>query len=112
MMLSHSKTLATTKQHHEAHTKLIHGSEDKRLIAFFKKHLTRGDDIKVDQENNDHNDFNVDVHVPANNTDQDDDTMGKGTAATSGAAGGNGTVSPDLIWWVWVMFSPCKPGLC
>jgi len=57
---------------------------------------TGTDNILVCQDNDDHDDGNVDVHVPAGNTDRDDDTTGTGTAAASGAAGGNGTTNFNL----------------
>jgi hypothetical protein len=55
--------------------------------------LTRSDDIQVHQENDDPNNNNVDV--PVDNTDRDD-TTAMGTAAASGAVGGNGTNNFNL----------------
>jgi len=66
-----------------------HKSEDKILIAFlntkkitkewWKMALTRGDEIQIHQENDDHNDDHHD------NTGNDQDTTG--TAAATGVAG-------------------------
>jgi len=50
--------------------------------------LTRGDEIQIHQENNDHNDHN-------NNTGNDQDTTGTATA-TDGAAVGPGTTNFKL----------------
>jgi len=56
---------------------------------------TGGDDIQIEQENDDHNDDNMDI--PLDNTDGNG-TAATGTAATGGAAGGTGTTNFNL--WV------------